>query len=63
MATKIGKTFTTNEGYQVEIIEALGTRKVIIEFANGYQKEVWYKDLCNGKVKNPFHCSVLGLVV
>lgn len=57
----IGKRFTTNEGYEVEIVEKLENAKRRIKFENGYEIEVFVYPIRIGAIKNPYHPSSRGV--
>jgi len=57
---RTGEKYTTNEGYEIEVIEYFNTLNCTITFTyNGYTKHnVPFWDAKKGEVKNPFHPSV-----
>lgn len=59
----IGVEFTTNEGYQVIIIDYIDGKKVQIMFLDEHKYKTWTQmsNLKKGKLKNPFHKSVYGV--
>ena len=59
----IGTEFTTNEGYQVIIIDYINAHKVQVMFLDEHKWTTWTQmgHLKRGKVKNPFHPSVNGV--
>lgn len=60
MQDRIGETYITNEGYKVVIIKYLNANNCSIKFDNGLiLKERIYEKIKSGKVKNPYHPSVL----
>ena len=60
---RIGVEFTTNEGYQVIIIEYVDNKEVQVMFLDEHKWTTWtaWKVLKSGKLKNPFHPSVCGV--
>lgn len=60
---RIGLEFTTNEGYQVIIIDYVTREKIQIMFLDEHKWTTWTKwnTLKNGEIKNPFHKSVYGV--
>lgn len=59
---RVGETWKTNQGYQVTIIECFGANNCTILFLNGFiLKKVNYRHIKEGRVKNPYHLSVLGI--
>lgn len=58
---RLGDTFKTNEGYIVEVVSYKNSRNVGICFSNGYKTTVRADHLKEGKIKNPYHKSVLGM--
>lgn len=54
--TKIGETNFNNQGLKMEIIEDLGyikqSRRVVVRFEDGFEKECDYGAFKSGKVKN-----------
>ena len=56
----IGQTFKTNEGYEVQIIDYLDTKNVLIKFINVPDLQVWtsLQNIKKGQIKNPYHKSV-----
>lgn len=59
----IGVEFTTNEEYQVIIIDYVNYDKVQVMFLDEHKHKTWTKlqHLKNGNLKNPFHKSVFGI--
>ena len=58
---RTGKQFTTNEGYEIVIIEYNNTRNVTIQFQDKYKtvrRNIEYRSCVRGEVKNPYHPSV-----
>lgn len=61
---RIGVEFTTNEGYQVIVIDYVTCEKVQVMFLDDYKYTTWttWGNLKNGcSLKNPFHKSVYGV--
>jgi hypothetical protein len=60
---KVGDRFTTNEGYEVEVVEYRSARDVVIRFDDEFGCEVSVEagNLRKGWVKNPYSRSVLGV--
>lgn len=56
----IGKTFITNEGYEVEIIDYIDSHNVLIKFTCHPDYHVWVtmQNLKNGQIKNPYHRAI-----
>ena len=57
---RIGIEFTTNEGYQVIVIDYVNNKKVQIMFLDEHKYTTWtqWVHLESGSLKNPFHKSV-----
>jgi hypothetical protein len=59
---RVGEKYITNEGYEIEIIEYVSKRDITIMFDNGYTVKVSdFSVIKKGKIRNPFHKSVLGV--
>lgn len=60
---RIGIEFTTNEGYQVIVIDYVNANKVQVMFLDNYKYTIWttWQKLEKGILKNPFHKSVYGV--
>ena len=60
---RIGVEFTTNEGYQVIVIDYINSKKVQVMFLDDYKYTTWtqWDVLKVGSLKNPFHKSVFGV--
>lgn len=59
---RVGEKYITNEGYTIEIIEYISKRDITVMFDNGYKvKVVGFDTILKGKVRNPYHKSVLGV--
>lgn len=58
---KVGDSVRTNEGYIVVVTHIANSRNVKIQFENGYAPTVTSHNLRKGRVKNPFHPSVVGV--
>ena len=60
---KIGSKFTTNEGYEIEIVEKLKGYKRKIKILDKYGHEDIFKveAIIDGRIKNPYHPSVCGI--
>ena len=61
--SKIGERFTTNEGYEIIIIDYINANNVWIEFQDKYKnkKKVYYSQCKLGTIKNEYHPSVQGV--
>lgn len=57
----ISKTFVTNEGYEVVVVDYLNNKEIKVEFKNGYTTWCELVALKKGRVKNPYHPSVFGV--
>ena len=59
----IGKQYTTNEGYLVEIIDYLGRKQVLIKFIDNPDCQIWstIQNLEKGQLKFPYHKSVYNI--
>ena len=57
---RIGIEFTTNEGYQVIVIDYESCMKIQVMFLDEHKYKTWetWQHLQKGQVKNPFHKSV-----
>lgn len=59
---RLGEKHITNEGYEIEIIEYFNKKECSIIFINGtILKNRKYKDIAEGRVKNPYHPSIYGI--
>lgn len=60
---KVGDRFSTNEGYQVEIISYIKHSNVVVQFldGNGGKVKTNIQAVRNGSVANPYHKSVYGV--
>jgi len=59
---KKGEKYTTNEGYEIEIIEYFNNTNCTIQFEDGLQiKDRQYDSIIKGRIKNPYHKSVLNI--
>ena len=60
---RIGIEFTTNEGYQVIVIDYVNYHKVQVMFLDEHKHKMWtnWQNLESGSLKNPFHKSVNGV--
>ena len=59
---RTGEIHITNEGYSIEIIIHNNKRDCTIKFQNGVIiKNREYKDIVDGRIKNPYHPSVYGV--
>jgi hypothetical protein len=57
-----GEKYTTNEGYEVEIIEYFGYDDCTLQFKNQQiLKHKDYKQIVKGQIKNPYHESVYNI--
>ena len=57
-----GEKHTTNEGYEVEIIEYYGVKNCTIHFKCGFiLKNLQYGAIKDGRIKYPFHPSVFSI--
>lgn len=61
--SRVGEKHTTNEGYEIEIIEWFGVRNCTISFTyNNYTLyNIQYVTVTKGNIRNPYHPSVLGI--
>ena len=57
---RIGIEFTTNDGYQVIVIDYLEANQVQIMFLDEHKFKMWttWSNLKKGNIKNPFHKSI-----
>ena len=53
--SKIGQIFTTNEGYDIQIIDYVDTKNVLINFVCRPEIQIWstLQNIRNGQIKNP----------
>lgn len=59
---RIGETYVTNEGYNVEIIECFSSLNCSIRFDCGHvEYNKIFNNIKTGKIKNPNHKSVYGV--
>jgi hypothetical protein len=56
----LGNIFTTNEGYEIEIIEYINSRNITIKFLTNKENilKTELKEIKKGCIKNPYHNSV-----
>ena len=59
----VGKIFKTNEGYDIKIIRQNNAHKRTVKFLDeyGHEVEVYTSTIVSGKLRNPYHKSVLGI--
>lgn len=59
----IGECFVTNEGYNIQIIDYVDTKNVLIKFVDRPEIQIWstLQNIKNGQVKNPLHKSVYNI--
>lgn len=61
---RTGEKHTTNEGYEIEIVEYFHNRNCTIRFKDGFTKNnVSYTNILRGCIRNPYHASVCGVGV
>lgn len=59
---RTGENYTTNEGYEIEIIEYRGALDCDIQFEDGtILREMYYDNIRKGAVKNPYHPTTHGV--
>lgn len=59
---KTGEKYTTNQGYEIEIVEYTRYSKCTIKFENGIiLQNIRYDHIKDGSVKNPYHPSVCSI--
>ena len=61
---RIGEKYKSNEGYEFEIIDTKDNDVVVVKVLNvdyEYIRDVSYKELKRGRVKNHYHRSVYGV--
>ena len=58
--TIIGERFVTNEGYNIQIIDYVDTKNVLIKFVDRPEIQIWstLQNIKKGQIKNPLHKSV-----
>lgn len=58
--SRIGETFSTNEGYTIEIIDYNNNKDVTVRFLDdhGFVKKTRYAECRSGKIKNPYHKGI-----
>lgn len=56
----IGNIYTTNEGYEIKIIDYVGRSDVLVQFVSFPDCQIWstMQNIRNGQIKNPYHRSV-----
>ncbi len=61
--TLIGKTYLTNEGYVIRIIDYITRHNVLICFVENTSCQIWttLQNIKNGEIKYPYHKSVYGI--
>lgn len=59
----VGLVYTTNEGYDVSIIDYIDTHNVLIKFIDYPDLQLWstMQNIQKGQIKNPYHKSVYGI--
>jgi hypothetical protein len=59
---RLGERHFTNEGCEIEIIEYFGCDNCTIKFTNeNVLKNITYRTIKTGKIKNPFHPSICNI--
>ncbi len=59
---RTGEVHTTNEGYEIEIIEYYGVGDCTIKFESGFiMKNVNYSNIIKKSIRYPYHPSVCGI--
>jgi hypothetical protein len=59
---RTGNLYTTNQGYEIEIIEYSSRRKCSIKFKDGsILKDRCFKQVSRGEISNPSHRSAFGV--
>jgi hypothetical protein len=59
---RVGEKYTTNEGYSIEIIKYDSKRDITVSFENNFIVKVNdFSVIKKGKIKNPYHKSILGV--
>ena len=63
LSVKVGDKFTTNEGYEIEVLEYDVYKRVKIRFNTEFpsEKYVAVKEILKGNIKNPYHVTVRGV--
>lgn len=62
VTNRVGEKWMTNEGYYVKIIEWFGVTNCSIQFEDqNILKNIQYRALKRGNVKNPYHPSICGV--
>jgi hypothetical protein len=59
--SRVGLVSTTNEGYNITLIEYIKSEHVIVQFKNGFKKRTSYDAFLKGIVRNPFHKTIYGI--
>ena len=60
--SRVGEKRTTNEGYEIEIIEYFRYNNCTIRFNTGFiLKNIQYGHILKGNVKYPYHTSIYGI--
>lgn len=61
-SVKVGDRFSTNEGYNIEVLEYQAYNKVRVKFLEeDCERLVAVKEILKGNIKNPFHPVVRGV--
>lgn len=59
---RVGEKHTTNQGYEIEIVESFGTDNCTVVFKDGALiKGLRYENIKRGEVENPYRASVCGI--
>lgn len=58
-----GQKYTTNEGYEVVVIDYIDKNTVLAKFVDIPDYHIWTNstNLRNGQIKNPYHKTVFGI--
>lgn len=59
----IDRIYTTNEGYNIKILQYLDKNNVLIQFIDFPEVQEWntIQNIKNGQIKNPYHKDVYGI--
>lgn len=60
---KVGDTYPTNEGYEIEVLEYHAYNRVKVRFNTEFPSEKYaaVKEIIKGNIRNPYHPTVRGI--
>jgi hypothetical protein len=62
LKNRVGEKYTTNEGYEIEIIEYSGAFNCVVKFSDGtILRGITYQQFTKGNLENPYHPKTYGI--